>query len=206
MRMNRRKRWCGCSTVLVASALLAPLPAMPMSITYTATSVLVDEENALNIWRYDYTVVNDLGFDIEGLQIFFADDDSDYDALDASYEDVGLYSPADGSACAPECPAGPAGWDLVVYQPVAELDLSAILDGLADSGFAIANNTSVSAFSIAFNWAGVGSPGAQYFEVYDPLNFDVLESGWTSAATVVPLPPAFWLMISALGVLGRLRR
>jgi hypothetical protein len=51
-------------------------------------------------------------------------------------------------------------------------------------------------FAVEFTWLGAGKPGAQFFQVYDPISFDVLASGLTTASAVPELP------ISAMLLLG----
>ena len=59
----------------------------------------------------------------------------------------------------------------------------------------IALGDTLGGFGLSFDWISMGNPGSQYFEVFDPLTFEVLESGFTS---VVPLPSALFLIGSGI--------
>ena len=73
-------------------------------------------------------------------------------------------------------------------------------DGMYDA-LALTDNASLAdVFIVSFVWQGSGTPGSQYFEVYDP-DYVVLdsESGQTSQ---VPVPSALLLLGSGLAGLA----
>jgi hypothetical protein len=54
---------------------------------------------------------------------------------------------------------------------------------------------SESRVSVEFAWLGGASgPGAQPFEVYDPITLDRLDSGTTVSALAIPAPGSLWLI------------
>ena len=127
-------------------------------------------------WQYDYTVGQDAeeGFDIEQFTVFF---------------DLGLYSDllVEGS---------PLDWDGLEVQPDPELPDDGFADWLA-LGFGIAPGSSLSGFSVAFTWLGQGTPGAQRFDIIDPISFEALRSGVTT-----PVPEPGTLGLLGLGMAG----
>jgi hypothetical protein len=58
----------------------------------------------------------------------------------------------------------------------------------------------VSGFSVQFVWLGSGTPGAQPFEVYDPLTFNLLVSGTTTPGPAAVIPAASTLSFALLAV------
>lgn len=169
--------------LVYAAGLLGSMGAFATSITYSVTY-----SGAGNRWQYDYTVINDGSLpgsaDIEGFQIFF--DYNNTENLDV----VG----------------GPAGWDLVRFQPEADLFLDGVFDGLAVPGPGIPQGISLAGFSIAFDWLSSGTPGSQPFEIYAASGFSVLETGGvTSSAAAVPAPSGLWLLGTAMAGLGVFR-
>ena len=57
-------------------------------------------------------------------------------------------------------------------------------------------------FSVQFTWIGPGIPGAQPFDIFDPVTFAKLESGVTTQepASTVPLPSTLPLAVTGLGL------
>lgn len=132
-------------------------------------------------WEYSYRVANDsLGSNIEQFSIFF---------------DGGLFNNL-------QSPQAPATWDPIIIQPDPGLPDSGFYDAL-DSVIGIAPGETLAGFTVRFDYFGTGVPGSQFFQVFDPTSFSVLDSGMT---TVVPLPAAVWLLgtgILSLFLFGR---
>jgi hypothetical protein len=171
----------------VACMLLALvcLPAQAIVISYDLIGL------GSNQYRYEYSVTNDgtlaSGAAIELFDIMF--DPATY-----------LESSLTISTATPLA----SDWDEIILASAP--GVSVAYDALALAG-GIANGTSVSGFSVDFIWIGTGVPGGQPFEIYDPVNFALLESGNTLNA--VPAPAALWLLVSgsaALMALGRSKR
>ncbi len=148
------------------------------TITYSTTNVTG------NTWLYDYTITNDtLGTPLEEFTIYF---------------DVALYANL-------VVESSPTDWDPLAVDPDPLLPDDGFFDSVAlISG--IAPGDTLSGFSVSFDFLGAGMPGAQPFDIVDPNTFAVLENGFTTPATVVPVPAAVWLFGSGLLMLaGRLR-
>jgi len=135
-------------------------------------------------WEYTYNILNDtLGAPIEEFTIYF---------------DYGLYS--DLSIDTPK-----ANWDGLTVNP--DLILGIPQPGYYDalslvSG--IAPGSTESGFLVSFNWLGTGTPGVQYFEIVNPSDFSVVDSGNT---TPVPEPGTMMLLGSSLlGLIGLRRK
>jgi hypothetical protein len=81
----------------------------------------------------------------------------------------------------------PPNWDSIVLQP----DLSIPSDGMFDS---LALDTGIEPghvlgnFFVSFDFSGSGTPGAQRYEVVDPVTFAVIRSGLTDAGEPPPGP------------------
>ena len=88
-------------------------------------------------------------------------------------------------------------WDQLVLGSApgvpATYDALALAGGIPEGG-------TVSGFAVEYEWLGLGTPGAQAFEIYDPGTFALLERGLTTEVTSVPEPAAFWLL--AFGLVG----
>ena len=133
-------------------------------------------------WEYTYAVENDLGFDIDEFTIWF-----DY----TLYKNLAVI-------------ASPADWDSIVIEPDTDIPD----DGFFDSLFlvsGIVDGASLGGFLVSFDYLGAGTPGSQFFEIVDPDTFDVLDVGFTTV-TAIPVPGAAWLLGSALGLFGWMRR
>lgn len=165
---------------LVLALLLAASAASADTIEYTVENIVGDR------WQYNYTLVNNGPTAFDEFTVFF---------------DVDLY---DNLAVV----ASPLGWDSFVAQP----DLNLPADGFFDSlGFlAVASGATVTGFSVAFDFLGQGTPGAQFFEMLDFASFQVIADGLTTLAvppTPVPVPSTLGLFALGLaGVLMRRRR
>jgi len=140
--------------------------------TVSATMIQYDVANISgNTWEYSYTVNNDtLGIDIDEFTVYF--DSGDYTNL--------------------SLPSAPGTWDPLAVQPDNFMNNNGFYDALALSG-GIAAGISMGGFSVRFDYLGAGTPGSQLFEIVDPSDFSILDSGQTS---VIPVPPAIWLFIA----------
>lgn len=126
-------------------------------------------------WQYHYTVHNDtLGTGIDEFSIYF---------------DTGLYENLTVVSAA-------ADWDPIVIEPDAFFGSPGLYDALALVA-PLAPGATLGGFSVQFAYLGGGTPGSQYFEIVDPNDFTVLDSGYTVAVAAVPLPPALYLFGSA---------
>lgn len=141
--------------------------ALVVSQSTNATLITYDLDHIVgNTYQYNYTVHNDtLAVAIEEFSVFFS------------------YAEAENLAL-----ALPASWDPLITEPDAVLG-DGFVDWLDLSGAGIAVGSSLGGFSVQFDWIGGASgPGRQLFEVFDPTNFDVLDSGTTiPEPTTVPL-------------------
>lgn len=134
-------------------------------------------------WRYDYQLTNDaLTQAVDEFAIYF---------------DVSLYRDLRDAT-------GPLGWDLLVAQPDAALPDDGFLDALALLQ-PLAPQATLGVFSIAFDFLGVGTPGAQAFQFFDSSTFQVLDAGVTQfrgLSETVPEPSSLVLLFIALGAMG----
>jgi hypothetical protein len=76
--------------------------------------------------------------------------------------------------------------------------LPAAYDVLAISG-GVPVGTTVTGFSVQFVWLGPGVPGAQPFQIYNPVGFVLLQSGSTFAVPAA-IPAASTISLAALGI------
>lgn len=120
-----------------------------------------------NRWEVNYSVTNDtLGGPIEEFTIWF---------------DLGLYDNLSVVSTPPD-------WDPLVIQPDPFIPDDGFYDALAlISG--ISSSASLDGFTLAFDWLGSAAPTSQFFEVVDPFNFNVLDSGQTSLTVTDPTTP-----------------
>jgi len=127
--------------------------AQAVTVTYTVTPL------GGTSWRYDYSIENDtLAGPIEEFTIYFPPN---------------LYSTLAGGSV--------PGWDILIIQPDPQLPDDGFYDALT-LGSGIAQGANASGFSVTFNFLGQGTPGAQAFEVVDPVTFAPLFSGSTIKA------------------------
>lgn len=92
----------------------------------------------------------------------------------------------------------PAGWDGLVVQPDPLLPADGYAD-LLDTGSGADDGSTTMRWSVGFTWLGTGTPGAQPFDVVDPVSFRVLSSGFTAALDgpgdgSVPVPSTLLLV------------
>lgn len=67
-------------------------------------------------------------------------------------------------------------------------------------GAGIAVGASQGGFAVEFDWLGAGVPGAQEFNIYDPVSGFIVESGWTVEAPPAPTPVPAPLALLGLGL------
>lgn len=198
------RRWQRLAVALLIAGVLGPLQAAAMTITYTVTNI------SGNRYQYDYTVNNNapsVSPAVEWIYILFANT-----PIDLQPDGIPDHTIYENLAVT----ASPANWDLLVLPPGAD---DGVLDALALPGPGIAPGSSLGGFSVAFDWWGPGTPGAQPFAIWatnatttlppdcshtSPVGSDPLACGMTAAA--IPTPAAIWLFTSALAGLGVLRR
>lgn len=156
-------------------------PAQATLITFDVTNI------AGNIFEYTYTVQNGtFGVDIEEFTIYF---------------DVNLFQNLSFAAAS-------AGWDPLVVQPDAVLADDGFYDALA-LAVGIAPGDTLGGFSVRADFLGAGTPGAQPFEIFDPLTFALVDSGTTVRADAVAVaePASMWIFaLGFLAIAGAARR
>ncbi len=163
------------ATTLLA-LLLATQAAQATIIEYKLTNL------GGNSYQYSYNVINNtLGFDIEEFTIYFSNSATNL---------------AFGNA--------PLGWDPLVIQQDPGLPDSGFYDAFVDLGQAIAPDTSLDGFTVTFDWNDPQlAPGSQFFEIVDPITFDLLDDGQTVPARMVgTVPEPGGLALVALSLMG----
>ena len=159
--------------VLLLVFVVVPLPsAMAYQITYDAMD-LPDVNIGQDLWQYTYQVSN-YTFDANhGFTIYF-----DYNLPFSN-----IQSPP---------PVVNSDWDVITWQP----DITLPDDGAYDA-LALTNNASLTdPFTVEFDWAGIGAPGSQFYEIHDEF-FQTVGIGDTvdmNQATPVPLPSTLLLL------------
>lgn len=160
----------------------------------TASATLIEYEltsTGGNNYRYEYTVTNDgtlgAGVALEWFAILF---------------DPALYDETSLTIVTANPPV--ADWDELILG--SGLLIDAAYDVFALGG-GIADGDSVAGFAVEFTWLGVGMPSAQAFEIYDPVSFNVIETGSTRATvTSVSEPGTPGLLFLAVIAAAMLRR
>ena len=173
-RKNSKLRfWMVPATVLLLVFLVAPSPsALAYQITYDAMD-LPDINIGQDLWQYTYQVGN-YTFDANhGFTIYF-----DYNLPFSN-----IQSPP---------PVVNSDWDVITWQPDATLPDDGAYDALA-----LTNNASLTdPFTVEFDWAGIGAPSSQFYEIHDAF-FQTVGIGDTvdmNQATPVPLPSTLLLL------------
>lgn len=163
--------------IVVFISMVSMKTTFAISIVYEATD-LSDITPGEDLWQYtywlsDYTFNTGYGFTI--------------------YFDYQLYSNLEDPP-----PAVNSDWDLIVWQPDPFLPDDGAYDAMA-----LVNNASLAdPFTVRFVWLGSGTPGDQYFEVYD-LSFNTVASGQTAP---VPEPATFLFLTSGLLGIASIKR
>lgn len=132
-------------------------------------------------WQYMYEVTNNsLTVPIEEFTIWF-----DYDF----YTNLTV-----------ETPTTPAEWDQLVLQPEPVLLDDGAYDAKAlDAGISISQT--LGGFTVSFDWAGIGEPGPQPYDIIDPQTFETIDSG-----TTIPEPATLLLLGLGGAILHRKRK
>lgn len=151
-----------------------------IQINYEAEDLA--DQGTGDLWQYTYIVSDHTFFEYEGFTIYF--DLWDFDLLDPF-------------------PVAPnVDWDVLTWDP----DPALPDDGAFDAMSLIDSPSLTDPFTVSFVWLGNGTPGSQYFEIYDP-NYDVIELGDTVAAAPVPEPTTLFLLGTGLiGIIGIRKR
>ncbi len=168
-------------TSLIGALLcLLAQPALAGPITYTLDDLGGGQ------WQYNYTFDNTFAFPVDAFTIFF---------------DLGVYENLFVFA-------SPEDWDSFVAQPDGGIPDDGFFDTFAEIA-SLDPGDMVSGFSVMFDFLGGGTPGTQFFEVYDPFSCDdfgceVLADGRTMAdgQVGVPEPSTLWLFSTALLLSG----
>ena len=168
------RRFCAA---LLAVALVALTPPSTRAEIVAYSVVELPDDGGLHLWRYDYTLSGHPFGVGEGFDISFAAE---------------LYSSI-------EVLVAPVGWSSAVFLPDPEFFPDAQLLALADNG----DTTLLQTLSVRFAWFGVGTPGAQPFDLFD-AEFNVVASGVTVTTTAVPEPPVVPMLLVGLALLGLL--
>jgi hypothetical protein len=151
----------------------------------TTVSYLADNISG-NRWQYTYTVSNDTPLaSLNEFTVYF--NSSLYANLD-----VGITTP---------------GWDALVVQ--SDTILGTPMDGFYDvySAAGLSPGGGVSGFKVAFDWLGAtGGPGSQSFEIVDPNDFSLIDSGATTLflnlPNAEPVPEPGTVLLIAVGFAG----
>jgi len=164
--------------------LLVGLSLFALAQTGFANTIFFTVDNlGGNAWEYNYTLSHTGAAGdptLEAFSIFF---------------DLGLYENLSVSG-------SPADWDSIVFQPDPGLPDDGIFDSFAlvvgiDPGEIVAG------FSVIFDFLGVGAPGEQFFEFYDPFDFSVIADGITELQAVsVPEPASLSLFAAGLMIIA----
>lgn len=168
--------WLSMAGVLVAVSVLHPAAATV--IEYNLVGLGSDK------YRYEYAVTNDtLGSSLGLFDILF----------DPVFYDEGSLTLASDASIA-------ASWNESFFTSAPGVD--ATYDAFA-LGPGIADGATLSGFAVEFTWLGLGLPGAQSFEIYDPATFALIGQGFTSLASSgpgpTPIPEPMTLLLVALG-------
>lgn len=170
--------------LLIASLTLIPINSQATTITYQSMNL------SGNTWQNTYEVFNDsLSFAIDEFAIYF-----DLHL----YKNLSLVN-IDGN------------WDPLLLQPDPVIPDDGLFDAYGLFGGILPGN-SLGGFTIQFDWLGIAAiPEEQFFEIFDPTNFNSLDSGFTELVSVIqppkpriPEPPIYLLMaVGLFSLLGR---
>ncbi|MBN2377005.1 MAG: PEP-CTERM sorting domain-containing protein [Sedimentisphaerales bacterium] len=153
--------------VVVCIAFSCLLSAASLGLLITEITYETEDLGA-GRWQYTYEVTNiNLIVDeaptmIEEFTVWF---------------DAGLYVNLTVTTQAPLS----TDWDEIAWQPETLLSDPGAFDALSiGSNTGIRAGESVYGFSVAFDWLGTGSPGAQYYEIISPGTFETIDAGYTT--------------------------
>jgi len=145
---------------LFGTTLLAPTLAQAIIIESQLSDL------GANRFELNYSLTNDdLASGIEGFTIYF---------------DLAIFSNL-------QITSSVLGWDEIVFQPDPFIPDDGIYDALA-TGAGIALGETLGGFAVAFDLLPGVQLATQFFDIYDPFDFDILSSGTTSQL-VPSLPP-----------------
>ncbi len=165
-----------CLAILTLGLLFGTIGlAQAITINYTVTDI-VDTTPGEDLWEYSYSVSDNIFNMDDGFTVYF---------------DVGLYDLLDPAPTAPN-----VDWDVLSWDPDPILPD----DGAYDALSLVDNASTSDLFTISFVWQGAGTPGSQFFEVYDP-SFNITESGFTTASSA-PIPEPATVVLLGIGLAG----
>lgn len=173
--------------------------AMATTIEYTAT------DNGGGNYTLEFEVFNNtLSADIECFEISFG---QTTDGLNfTNTDEFSNFSPDDsGLGSEPQ----PTDWFSYSFEPSA-IDnpglFNSELDTLGNpSATGIAAGSSLSGFTVSFDWTGVGSYDGLFFQIYDLATFDVIDTGYTQVPAgpgTDPIPEPGTMILLAVGLFG----
>lgn len=175
-----KKRYAALVVAAMLTLGLSGLANASNTISYVATD-LANSVAGQDLWQYTYTVSGDSFAMGSGFAIDFEN------TLFVVTEQVQTSPSSDWFV---ETHGSYYDYNVVVYDATANGDNASLADQ----------------FTVQFVWTGDGTPGAQWFSVYD-IDFNVLEYGQTTAASSpVPVPGTVMLLGSALAVLSAVGR
>jgi hypothetical protein len=171
------------TVALAAVVSIASLPAHSAIITYEVVDL------GGSNYRYEYTVSNDASV-TNSIGLF----DILFDP--ALYAEASLVNVSDLAL--------ETNWSQMFLG--SGIGVPAAFDVFATTGD-IGPGSSVDGFAVQFSWLGLGLPGSQGFEIYDPETFDLLGVGTTTPrpSTPVPEPGPLTLTLAGLLMLATLR-
>ncbi len=164
--------------LIISLLLFTAKPIQAASIKYDLSHI------GGNSYQYNYTAINNSmsGAKMAWFSVLF---------------DPSLYSENSLTIVTQNPPA--SDWDELILS--SGLLVPAAYDVFALSG-GIPAKSSVSGFTVQFEWLGIGLPGSQRFEVFDPTTNELIGDGMTTANAIAatPIPGALILFLSPIGI------